>query len=203
MALTKRNAILRRYRDQEDEEKRLYKEERGLKNAVGFKQSEGYQRIQKNKRNALYRDRAKKQNEQTAKLPGLLAPSNEPIPKQSGEVEIGGQTVKFDAQTIFDGDMFWTALSNNQGFADIKQNGIIDQFEAEHEIDPSTKAVISFVDGTRETYRTPLQLERGLLKLMRQAAEAQKESGDSAGNPISASRIEVGNQVIYYIYADE
>lgn len=203
MALTRRNEILRRYRNQEEEEKRIYKEENGLKVAVGFKQTDAYKRIQKNKRNALYRERAKKQNEQTAKLPALLAPSNQPIPKQSGEVEVGGKTIKFDAQTIFDGDMFWSALSNSQGLADVKQNGIIDQFEAEHELDPSTKAVISFVDGTRETYRTPLQLERGLLKLMRQAAEAQKESGDSAGNPISASRIEVGNQVIYYIYADE
>lgn len=60
MARTKRNEILARYKEQFERAKEQYKEERGLKKAIGFNQSREAKRIKENKTKAIARYEGKK-----------------------------------------------------------------------------------------------------------------------------------------------
>jgi hypothetical protein len=69
MARTRLSEILRRYREQEEQAKQEYKQERGLKIARGFEETSDAKRIAKNRQNALYRYRINQLKKTNA--PGL------------------------------------------------------------------------------------------------------------------------------------
>lgn len=190
MARTKRAEGLARYRAELEQEKAAYLKATGKKIARGFKDTPQYKRIERNRRQFLYRLEKAKDEKQAGKLAELLPPPGRVNVVIQGEDNKLGQ---YRASNDEDG-IFWKVLTNR---AENENSAAVQAFR-EYEMGqgkPVRGIVKNDVNGGQQLYFSETTFLQGLRRLYRESAEYQDKIQDSGRPFVSVSTIETDTAI--------
>jgi len=182
MARTKLQELQRRYRKQLKAAKNLYKARTGKKVARGFKETEEYKRITRNRDQALYRYERRKIDERAESAVNRTKKEIGDESKVISDRQFSGRAPgigNFTGDLIVANELFFTALDSGEGVL----SSVFDLQEAQA-ADETAYGVVVDYEGKRKVYTDPFQFERAILDLLKEAEKLQNKAVKKGGKTV-------------------
>ena len=198
MARTKKQEIQRRYNLKEEALKAEYLAETGKKIARGFKETEGYKRNEKNRKNALFRYERRKDQTKAEGAARVLDRELKDETKVVTDREFKGTAKgigKFEADLVVANELFFTALDSGGGVL----SAVFDMKEAQASgIQKRIVGVVRDYDGKEKTYNDPFYFEKAILNLLKAGEDLQNKSVTIGSKTIKNRDRKNGKGTVYY-----